>query len=147
MPFASLRHVASRFRLLPEGSGSRFLRAAIVLGVLAPVVALAGCGQGSEAAPADAPVIVIDGTDTMRFLPDPITVKAGQAVTIVFRNKGVIVHDYISSGAEKNAKLANVLGGREARGVFLANKPGSYQVLCQQPGHKEAGMVGKIIVE
>ena len=67
-------------------------------------------------------------------------------MTIAFRNRGVIVHDYISSGAEQNVKLANVLGGREARGTFKASKPGTYQILCQQPGHREAGMVGKIVV-
>jgi plastocyanin len=108
---------------------------------------LAGCGQPTEAAPPGAPVFEVGGTDTMRFDPETITVKAGQAVTIAFKNKGVIVHDYVTSGAEKNARLANVLGGREARGVFQANKPGIYQVLCVQPGHREAGMVGKIVVE
>ena len=83
----------------------------------------------------------------MRFEPETITVQAGQPVLIAFKNKGVIVHDYISSGAEKNVRLANVLGGREARGIFQASKPGTYTVLCVQPGHKEAGMVGKIVVE
>ncbi|CAA9291858.1 MAG: hypothetical protein AVDCRST_MAG77-5222 [uncultured Chloroflexi bacterium] len=133
-------------RLIQAGRIGRATRAAGAAALLS-LALVAGCGQGSEAAPADALVFVVDGTDTMRFLPDPITVKAGQAVTIVFRNKGVIVHDYISSGSEKNARLANVLGGREARGVFQASKPGTYQVLCQQPGHREAGMVGTIVVE
>src|SRR5688572_29346769 len=120
-------------------------RRALVLPLLAGLVALTSCG---ESIPADAgPAIEIDGTDTMRFEPETITVKAGQPVLIAFKNKGVIVHDYISSGAEKNVRLANVLGGREAKGVFQASKPGTYTVLCVQPGHREAGMVGKIVVE
>src|SRR6266540_152747 len=107
------------------------------------MLALGGCGQSADAAPSG-PVIAVDATDTMKFEPAAVHVKAGEAVTIAFKNKGVIVHDFISSGADKNVRLANVLGGREARGVFQASKPGTYQVLCQQPGHKEAGMVGTI---
>ena len=114
--------------------------------MLAGALFMTGCGQPSEAAPSG-PAIVVDGTDTMKFEPETIHVKAGEAANIVFRNKGVIIHDYISSGAEKNVRLANVLGGREARGVFLATKAGTYTVLCVQPGHKEAGMAGKIVVE
>src|SRR5688572_15072307 len=117
----------------------------LLAGLLAGAMLLSGCG---EAIPADAgPAIEIIGTDAMRFEPETITVKAGQPALIAFRNKGVIVHDYISSGAEKNVRLANVLGGREAKGIFQASKPGTYTVLCVQTGHKEAGMVGKIVVE
>ncbi len=116
------------------------------LGVVGSLVLLAGCGGSSEAAPSG-PAIEVGGTDTMKFDPETIHVKAGEAVTIAFKNKGMLIHDYITQGAEKNARLSNVLGGREARGVFQASKPGTYTVLCVQPGHKEAGMVGKIIVE
>lgn len=117
-----------------------------MVALCAGAVWLSGCGQTAETAPSG-PAIVVDGTDTMKFEPATVHVKAGEAVTIAFKNKGVIVHDYISSGADKNVRLANVLGGREARGTFQANKPGTYQVLCQQAGHKEAGMVGTIVVE
>jgi len=117
-----------------------------VLFTLTASVLLAGCGQAASAEPTGR-VIVVDGTDSMKFAPATVSVKAGEAVTIAFKNRGVIVHDYISSGAEKNVRLANVLGGREARGIFQASTPGSYQVLCQQPGHREAGMVGTIVVE
>ena len=116
-----------------------------VTGLALGAAFVAGCGEPTEAA--QEPAIEIGGTDTMKFDPETITVKAGESVTIAFRNKGVIVHDYISNGATRNVKLANVLGGREARGVFQATKPGTYAVICQQPGHKEAGMVGKIVVE
>ena len=118
----------------------------LLAGGLLVAGAVTACGQPTAAAPSG-PAIEIGGTDSMKFDPETITVKAGEAVTIAFKNKGVIVHDYISSGATTNVKLANVLGGREARGVFRANTPGTYQILCVQPGHREAGMVGKIIVE
>ena len=123
-------------------------RRLLALGALPAIFGLAVLGGCGEVIPADAgPAIEVGGTDTMRFEPETITVKAGQPALIAFKNKGVIVHDYISSGAEKNVRLANVLGGRTAQGVFQASKPGTYQVLCVQPGHREAGMVGKIVVE
>ena len=122
------------------------LRRLFALPAVTALLVVGGCG---EAPPADlGPAIEVSGTDLpMRFEPETITVKAGQPVLIAFKNKGVIQHDYISSGAEKNVRLANVFGGREAKGVFQASKPGTYTVLCVQPGHKEAGMVGKIVVE
>jgi uncharacterized cupredoxin-like copper-binding protein len=131
---------------VPASITRRFSIPALLACSLGAAALLAGCGQTSSAAPVEGPLFEVGGTDTMRFEPETITIKAGQAVTIVFRNRGFIVHDYISTGAEQNAKLANVQGGREARGVFKAAKPGTYQVLCLQPGHKEAGMVGKIVV-
>ncbi len=54
---------------------------------------LAGCGQSGPGAPevlTETPVtsITIDGNDRMRFAPDSFTVKAGQTITLVFRNVG-----------------------------------------------------------
>ena len=91
--------------------------------------------------------IVVAGLDSMRFAPESITVKAGEPVKIVFRNQGVLMHDYISEGAERNVRLANVPGRRTASGTSQADKTGAYNVVCIQPAHGEAGMVGKIIVE
>jgi plastocyanin len=115
--------------------------------LLAGALALAGCGGSGDAAAAQnaGPVIVVQGLDTMRFSPDPINVKAGEPITITFKNAGVIAHDLITEGADRNARLVNVGGGRQQSATFLASKPGTYNVVCVQPGHKEAGMVTKIV--
>ena len=117
----------------------------MLCGLAATTLFIGGCGGAAETAPAG-PVITVSGTDTMRFNPETIEVKAGQPVTISFKNAGVIAHDFITDGADKNARLVNVGGGRTQTATFEASKPGTYQVLCNQPGHKEAGMVGKIVV-
>jgi plastocyanin len=118
-------------------------------GLLCAAAVLAGCGntaQGSGEENAGGPVVTVNGYDNMRFDPATITVKAGESITIQFANKGILPHDLITQGADQNANLANLGAGRQQRGVFKATKPGEYAFVCIQPGHKEAGMVGKIVV-
>ena len=121
----------------------------ILLGALVFVaVGAGGCGSSAVAGDAGAaPGTLVVGLDSMRFNPDTIGAKAGEPLTISFRNGGILAHDLITEGADRNVKLINVAGGKLASGVFQANKPGTYAVVCIQPAHKEAGMVGKIVVE
>lgn len=92
-------------------------------------------------------VVKVVGMDTMRFEPTKLTAKAGEPLTIQFTNQGVIPHDLITQGGDKNATIANVASGQTRSGIFLASKPGTYTFYCAQPGHKEAGMVGTIVVQ
>jgi len=115
-------------------------------GVAASTLLINGCGSAGTEAAASGPAITITAADTMKFQPDRIEVKAGQPVTIVFKNSGIIAHDFITTGADTNVKLVNVGMGKQQSATFEANKPGTYQFVCNQPGHKEAGMVGTIVV-
>lgn len=122
-------------------------RAVLLSALLAGAIGVTGCGDSAVAGDsAEGPGTVVVGLDTMRFNPETISVKAGEPVKITFRNAGILIHDYISEGADRNVKLANIGGGKQASGIFQASKPGTYNVVCIQPAHKEAGMVGKIIV-
>ena len=118
----------------------------MVCGLACGALLLGGCGTTGVAASTNGQTINVTGNDAMRFQPDTITVKAGQPVTIAFKNAGIIPHDFVSDGADTNVRLVNVGSGRTQSGTFEASKPGTYQVVCSQPGHKEAGMVAKIVV-
>jgi uncharacterized cupredoxin-like copper-binding protein len=121
------------------------VRAALFGGLVAGTLLIGGCGSaGTETATGSA--IAVTGSDTMKYAPDTINVPAGQPVTIAFKNGGIIAHDFITTGADKNVKLVNVGSGKQQTATFEANKPGTYQFVCNQPGHKEAGMEGKIVV-
>jgi plastocyanin len=116
-----------------------------VLAVLVPQL-VAGCAANGAAA-ARGRIVEVGGLDSLRFDPDTIRVRAGEAVTIRFRNRGALAHDYVTYGGQQNAALTDVAGGGAAEGTFVATKPGAYPVVCVQRGHKEAGMVGTIVVE
>ena len=121
-------------------------RAAVLLPLVTGALILGGCGGAAAAQAPSGTTLTVNGSDTMRYSPDTLTVKTGEAVTIAFKNTGVIPHDLITEGADKNARLVNVGAGKAPTAVFQANKPGTYTFVCNQPGHKEAGMVGKIVV-
>jgi plastocyanin len=114
--------------------------------LLVGACSLAGCAGSAGAGGGESTGPTVIGLDTMRYNPDTITVKAGQPTMLTFRNGGFIPHDLITEGGDQNANLANVGPGQTATGTFLASKPGTYQFVCVQPGHKESGMVGKIVV-
>ena len=122
---------------------------------LAGAVLLAACGGGAgsgaagggDAGAGAGTSTTIVGLDTMKFNPETITVKAGEPVKITFKNAGMLPHDLVTEGGTRNAKLVNIGAGKEQAGTFMAPKPGTYAIVCTQPGHTEAGMVAKITVE
>jgi nitrite reductase (NO-forming) len=77
------------------------------------------------------------------FQPAEITVRAGEVVNLRLQNKGVTVHDLVIPS--HGVWLVAPPGASVAAG-FRADRPGEYEFYCSVPGHREAGMTGKIIV-
>ena len=111
----------------------------------APVVVLPA-RPSSAAAPAPAVngprAVRIVATD-LKFDPKEIKVPVGQPVEVTLDNKGVLEHDFKLQ--QPNFRVA-AQGGQTASGTFTPSQEGSYDFICSIPGHKEAGMVGKLIV-
>jgi plastocyanin len=71
--------------------------------------------------------------------------KAGQ-VTIESKNPQSIGHDIAIEGNGVNGKGAVVQSGGTSK--FTVNlKPGNYTFYCSVPGHRQGGMVGKLVVK
>lgn len=102
--------------------------------------------------------------DSMRFTPGEITVKAGETVRFFIRNNGKMRHemvvgsmDEIKAHAEMMRKMPDMehaepnmatLGPGQRGGlVWQFDRPGRVDFACLVPGHMEAGMVGKVMVE
>jgi plastocyanin len=108
--------------------------------VQAPAVA-APAAQAAE--------VQVVATD-LKFNPATIQAKVGQPIKIVLQNKGANEHDihFPALKADKPAASlqAHARTGQTATLEFTPTAKGSYEYICTIPGHKEAGMKGKINV-
>jgi nitrite reductase (NO-forming) len=84
----------------------------------------------------------VTGLD-FRFQPAEIRIKAGQNVNIALANRGAIIHDITIPALQ--VSLVAQPGQRVTAGLAAA-RPGTYEFYCSVPGHREAGMVGRLVV-
>jgi uncharacterized cupredoxin-like copper-binding protein len=99
--------------------------------------------RGSALPPvAGARTIEIVATDFV-FKPSEITVKAGEVVNLSLVNQGTTVHDLLIPGHGLHLMAPP---GQTAVSGFKPVRPGEYVFLCGIPGHREAGMFGRIVV-
>jgi uncharacterized cupredoxin-like copper-binding protein len=118
------------------------------------LVVVGACGGGSDksaadgkekpAAEAPAGSKITVAAKEFSFDPARLTLKAGQAATIVLRNNGSIEHDITISDA--GFKLT-VPGNNTGEKSVTVAKPGTYEFHCSVAGHRDAGMKGELTVE
>lgn len=130
--------------------------------ILVLMVALTlGCSGSSD----KPPTVTIEVTaNQLRFVPDVITVPAGQVVKLQLKNLDQAEHDlevrdlmpsYMSGGGHGGhgggdgpERIAvHTKAGKTASVEFQADQKGTYGVFCTIPGHEQLGMVARLIVE
>ncbi len=105
-----------------------------------PVVADPCATPESDEAGEEVTVEMVD----IAFKQTEITIPADTDVTFHFVNEGNLQHDFNIDDPEVYSGMLN--GGEESE--LQVNLPaGEYEFYCTVPGHKEAGMVGTLIVE
>ncbi|MCL4394533.1 MAG: cupredoxin domain-containing protein [Chloroflexi bacterium] len=118
----------------------------IVVGAIL-VAALAGCGGASSASAAGTGTAQNVSMTATEFKYDPSTINAspGQTIDLTLKNTGSVQHTWVLNPA--HVKMT-VDPGKSVSQTFQApTTPGTYQFYCDEPGHKEAGMVGQLIVK
>ena len=107
--------------------------------------------------------ITLDMTDAMRFTPDSLTVRKGDTVRFVVRNRGRKLHEMVIGTPEELAKHAALMArfpdmqhdepymvhvppGKAGEIVWHFNRAGTFGFACLIAGHYEAGMRGTLIV-
>ncbi len=100
------------------------------------------------------------------FDPEVIEVSVGQRVSLTLVNGGNAEHDVevagllaehieiagsmahsdSAGGHDADVVAAHAMAGTISSVTFTPTKAGEYEFACTLPGHKEAGMVGKLIV-
>jgi uncharacterized cupredoxin-like copper-binding protein/Cu/Ag efflux protein CusF len=107
--------------------------------------------------------IEVEMNDAMRFLPDSISVKRGETIRFLVRNVGKLRHEMVLGTIEEMKEHAEMMRkfpemehaepnqvsvepGKTGELIWQFNRDGTFDFACLQPGHFEAGMVGKILV-
>ena len=79
------------------------------------------------------------------FAPANVEVSAGESVQLIFDNKGTIAHDFAIP--ELGFAIESTDAGQSGSATLaVPATPGTYDFICSIPGHKEAGMVGQIVI-
>jgi uncharacterized cupredoxin-like copper-binding protein len=119
-------------------------------------LSLAACG-GSGGAGAPTTKLSVEMTEFV-FTPAEMTVYAGQETTLELKNNGSVEHKLtlLKKGAvaktpfDKEKQAGDILAeftlnaGNSETFKFTLPEPGVYTMICDIPGHMEAGMVGKV---
>lgn len=101
--------------------------------------------------------------DTMRFVPERMSVKQGQTVRFVIHNRGKALHEFVIGTTIENQAhaelmkkhpnmehdepyMAHVAPGGRGQIVWQFNRPGEFEFACLVAGHYDAGMKGQITV-
>lgn len=108
---------------------------------IAALAFVAACGGGGGATGAGSGAVAVSLSE-WKIESKPATVKAGK-VTFEITNTGNLEHNFVITDAGRSP---NVLAKDKAK-LELELKAGSYTVLCDLPGHKEAGMTGRLEVQ
>ena len=127
-------------------------RVAILCTLAILALSLAACGAPS----ANLNVALTD----FAFSPAAVSVAPGTEVTLTLTNNGAVAHNWVlmrpgstvtspfSADDEPNLVFrARVEPGQTQTFTFTApDESGEYPVVCSEPGHWEAGMVGRLTI-
>lgn len=112
--------------------------------------------------PTEVKISLGNSSGELRFFPDNLQFMAGKSYKLILDNPSNQKHyftakDFADASWTRKVDAGNVeikgaihelelRPGAIAQWVFTPMKPGDYDLYCSVPGHKEAGMVGKIAI-
>jgi uncharacterized cupredoxin-like copper-binding protein len=109
-------------------------------------------------------VVMREDGKKMAFEPARITVRKGEQIRFVLENAGIDDHEFVLATVKENRKHAELMkkfrdmehDDPNAKRLAPAahdeilwkfTKAGTFEFACLIPGHREAGMLGKVIVK
>jgi len=136
----------------------------LTIGVILNVVLLlAACSPSATSSSAGE--ITVEASE-FKFEPSTIEVKVGQKVKLKLRNVGTVEHDFSVMEISTSGLSAQSAGGHDMGHMtknpqlhvaakngktstleFTLTQAGTYEVFCAVAGHKEGGMVARLVVK
>ncbi|MBI3435100.1 MAG: cupredoxin family protein [Proteobacteria bacterium] len=109
-------------------------------------------------------VVMREGDGKMLFIPDRLEIKRGEQIRFTLRNNGELEHEFVLATTAENLKHAEqmkknpdmehddpnarrVAPKKSQEIVWRFTKRGTFEYGCLIPGHREAGMIGTIVVK
>jgi manganese oxidase len=122
---------------------ARFAVAVSVFALLmVGVVAARGdSGGGSGGAAAASPPVAV-ALSEFAISPSSITVPVGGSLQVA--NNGSMAHDLVIT--DTSVRTAELAAGASELLDLSSLEPGTYEVFCSIPGHKDSGMVGSLTI-
>jgi uncharacterized cupredoxin-like copper-binding protein len=144
----------------------------VALALLSPTTALAhDAAHFSAGQPGDpkkpfrvVEIAMHEENGGMGYTPSSLEVKRGEQVKFVIKNAGALPHEFVLADTKANLKHAalmqkypemehddpnakTVQPSATTEILWRFTKAGTFEFACLIPGHREAGMIGKITVK
>ena len=117
--------------------------AATVLVVLMAVLALSACAGGGagDLTPAPSASTISIEAGEFAFTPGTFTAEVGEELTFEITNNGTLEHNFVVLDPSGNELTrTNIAVGATASVKVMPLEAGTFTILCDIPGHQEAGM-------
>jgi len=98
--------------------------------------------DSKEIVPSNLKTLVVEGRE-FSYTPEKIKISSGEAVRIVFKNKGSLIHDLTLEGVGKTEVIPP---GEESSILLKDLAPGTYKIFCSVGNHAQLGMVATLEV-
>jgi uncharacterized cupredoxin-like copper-binding protein len=120
---------------------------------------------GNPKAPARIVQITMrEGDGKMVFIPNRVEIRRGEQIRFMISNNGDLAHEFILATTAENLKHAEAMKKnpemehddpnsktvepkKKSEIVWKFTKAGEFEYGCLIPGHREAGMIGTVVVK
>lgn len=113
----------------------------ILVGVIVFAVAIRDSAVIEDAAAQDT-VVTIESHDIF-FEPEEVSIPANTNMTISLPNEGAAPHNFSIDELDISVDLTP----GETKEIVISAPPGTFEIYCNLPGHREAGMIAQLAVE
>lgn len=120
-------------------------------------IQLVGPGAPSVGTKDNPRIVWMNMDDTLKFMPDSVTVAKGETIRFVLTNVGTVTHEFQVGPADLvaadqvdgvlNVEKDELDAGHSYALDYTFSGDGPYAYACHEPGHYEAGMKGVIVLQ